>query len=899
MQESPQRFAQLLSDGIRRARIVQNKSIQVLQDELGYALGREGGSAVEHWRKGHLPPRLADIEELARRLVHQGRLDGDWLQAFLESAAHPAPAALLAELTGSPATPPAASPSPPTHLPTPTGDPSSTGAAHMPAAHLPDPAPLPPHSVMPLSRNPLFVGRTEDLLAVAQALNGGRAAAVNQIRSSAATGMGGIGKTQLACEFVHRYGQFFAGGVFWLSFENGEAIAGQVAACGGTGGLDLRPDFHTLPLVEQVRHVQAAWQDPIPRLLVFDNCEDPALFARWRPTTGGCALLVTSRRGEWEPALDLTVLTLDVLPRAQSIALLHSHCPTAAPDILDRIAQELGDLPLALHLAGSYLYRYRRAVFPAQYLAQLEARAALAHPSLAGTGISPTGHAQHVADTFALSYARLDPTQPADELAQRLLHHMAHFAPGEPIWYATLVRTLELDPDDPNHALDAEAAFSRLIELGLIQVEGHTGMRIHRLVAAFAQEANRAQAHDAQRAVENTVYAALRQANAEGQPRTLLPGRVHMQSVIARAAQTDPVWGAQLCMAMGRHLALTGDYNGARHYYAQALTIRQTELGATHPDTAASHTDLGYILRDLGDMSGAQLHLETALAVRLAVLGEDHIDTADTLSELGTIYSMRGKSQDAAATFRRALAICARLPESDRPIAAEIANNLGICLIDNLEEPQQAEPYFQMALAVRRQKLGETHPYTALSYHNMGYLLEKLGKIEESAQMYRQALTIRQSVLGEKHPSTTHTQIMLGAILHQGGDTATAVELLNAALATSRDILGETHLITAACYSSLGRLHLDQAAAHAAVACYQAALAARTQIYAEENLSIARTRHELGLALHAMGEHAAAQAEFAQAAAIRARLLGSTHPTTQASAQYAERITNHLLSPKT
>ncbi len=81
----------------------------------------------------------------------------------------------------------------------------------------PPPAPLPPCSRMPFRANPLFVGRQIDLQTLAQVLKGEHStAAIGQ--TAAATGLGGIGKTQLASEFAHCYGRYFAGGVFWLSF---------------------------------------------------------------------------------------------------------------------------------------------------------------------------------------------------------------------------------------------------------------------------------------------------------------------------------------------------------------------------------------------------------------------------------------------------------------------------------------------------------------------------------------------------------------------------------------------------------------------------------------------------------------------------------------------------------
>ena len=115
------------------------------------------------------------------------------------------------------------------HLPT-------TGGALSPAE------PLPPGSRMPFSRNPLFVGRVDDLRVIATALKVAQTAAIGSVEIAAASGLGGIGKTQLAIEFVHRYGRYFAGGVFWLSFADANAVPSEIAACGAAGHLALHPN---------------------------------------------------------------------------------------------------------------------------------------------------------------------------------------------------------------------------------------------------------------------------------------------------------------------------------------------------------------------------------------------------------------------------------------------------------------------------------------------------------------------------------------------------------------------------------------------------------------------------------------------------------------------------------
>jgi AAA ATPase domain len=55
--------------------------------------------------------------------------------------------------------------------------------------------------------NPLFVGRDEELRMLARHLSESRGNPVVVV-----TGLAGMGKTQLAIEFAHRYGRYFAGG---------------------------------------------------------------------------------------------------------------------------------------------------------------------------------------------------------------------------------------------------------------------------------------------------------------------------------------------------------------------------------------------------------------------------------------------------------------------------------------------------------------------------------------------------------------------------------------------------------------------------------------------------------------------------------------------------------------
>lgn len=870
MARSDDKFAQLLTEGVYQISFREIKTIQAVQDELGYALEKKGGASIEYWRKGHVPAKLSDVEILAHEIVKRGRLKRDWLEKFLHSAGHPAAALLCDELF-----PPLSEPTPLDKKPEP-----ELRLDALPLIRIPDPAPLPLGSLMPLSKNPLFVGREEDLRALASVLKAGGAAAIGQLETAAATGLGGIGKTQLASEFVHRYGQFFDGGVFWLSFAEAKSIPAEIAACGGAGAMELRSDFGSRPLNEQVRLVQAAWQRPLPRLLVFDNCEDPELLARWRPPSGGCRVLVTSRRCDWEIALGVQTLALGVLSRPESLALLVQHCHEANGAILDAIAEELGDLPLALHLAGSYLHRYRRVVTPAAYLAQLQDPKLLHHPSLRSGGISPTGHVQHVGRTFALSYDRLDPKDKTDALALSLLVRMAHFAPGEPIWYELLVKTLGLGPDQPASAIKADQAFARLIELGLIETEQDKILRMHRLVAAFVRDVAQEEVEATQKEVEAVVFEETAQVNQAGFPLPLLAWQSHLRAVVDVAQTREDEGAARLCTELGQHLWQIGDYDGAQPYYEKALQIREELLGKEHLDTAQSLNNLGYLLYSQGKLAEARPLIEEALSIRERLLGEEHIDITDSLNYLGQWYYTHGDFTTAKAVFERAVLISTKEVGEIHPRTAEYVNNLGM-IMKELGDLAGALSYLKRALAINEKIIGPEHVDTAMNLNNIALLLHENEQLAEAQTYYERALAVYRHVLGDEHPDTALALSNLGGLLRIRGQLAEAKPYLEQALDILEGAFSEAHLDTAYCLNHLGLLLQDQGKLDDAQLYLEKALAIRQKILKADHPLRALSLKNLGLLLVAQGNGKSGRHYLDQALTIYEKSFGPDHINTQ------------------
>jgi len=297
---------------------------------------------------------------------------------------------------------------------------------------------VPANSKLIFLPNDHFCGRVSELRILATLLK------ERDGKNVAITGIGGIGKTQLASHFVHCFGRYFEGGVFWLNFADENTARIEVAnSCAALRSELPLVDINTLSLDERVQLIRTRWQEPLPRLLIFDNCEEEALYKQYRPPTGGCRVLITSRRAIWTAELGVEVLHLGELSPDESIVFLRLYLPGTPDADLRAVADELGHLPLALQLASHYLKAYHLTTAARIYAEELRKEKPLQHASLQGKGstTSPTDHILHVEQTFAMSYRRLELTDPIDQLARILLKRAAYLAPGVPISYSLLFAT--------------------------------------------------------------------------------------------------------------------------------------------------------------------------------------------------------------------------------------------------------------------------------------------------------------------------------------------------------------------------------------------------------------------------------------------------------------------------
>jgi len=344
---------------------------------------------------------------------------------------------------------------------------------------------------LPFPYNEKFVGRDADLKNLHAALQEGASVGV---RPTMLSGMGGIGKTQLAVMYAYRFKEKYPGGIYWVNTAQDYLLKGMAKTAEKIG---LRPtndvpeSQHLTWLANEFAKHLSSHKDA---LVIFDNVEDPKVLrlpvASFVPTELKCHILFTTRRRD--PDLPFQSIDVRVLPDEIALELLLSS--NSRKLLIEKedsdpeksaarmICKDLGGLPLALALASAYLGEFPSVTMEG-YRQRLKEEGLRAVDESGADPLNlPTRHTEATNATLKSQWEALE-----NDSAKDVVFTTSVLGEAVQVSYSLLRLLLQLpDETKPGYPKPLEAALNELTNLWLVEELTDEGLRLHPLIRKFA-----------------------------------------------------------------------------------------------------------------------------------------------------------------------------------------------------------------------------------------------------------------------------------------------------------------------------------------------------------------------------------------------------------------------------
>lgn len=633
------------------------------------------------------------------------------------------------------------------------------------------------HFNVQLERNPRFSGRGRMLGEIRdRLLRGGPAGA-----RLALTGLPGIGKTQLALEYVYRFAASYDI-LWWISAERSDRVRivlsnlGERLKIASTGG----------NLEDQVKLVLDALSSATQRwLIVFDNANDPEAITDLLPSGPG-HVLVTSRNPQWSRRLDS--FEVDVFQRRESVELLARRVPGIPTEDAERLAKRLGDLPLAVEQAGGWISTTGMPV--SDYLRVLDAGLAKAMDE----GV-PAGYRQTITATVRVALHGLRKHNLA---AARLIELFSFLAPVL-ISYRLVnnkrliafLTTFDAKMHDP---LLHSTLVSEIGRYALARVDsGNGGLVVHRLTQEIIRS-ELSQTEERERREEvQAILAAVDRGDSPDDPKNwpayeLL--RPHLEPAGVLDSASPEV--RQLVIDMTRYLHQRGDYRSSTTLARTALARWTDRFGPDDSSTLMLRFQLAVALRAAGDEEEAYRINRDSHERLVRTVGARHPYTLMTAFSLAADLRVRGEYHEARERDEATAQAMREVLQPDHPQTLAAVNNLAVSLwlVGRFRE---AAEHFRESHQGRRKVLGPDHPFTLVSAVNYGGTIRELGDLRGSRNTLETAVEATRRVLGDDHPYTLRAAMDFVVTCRRLGEVDTVSALIADTIARYERILRRNH----------------------------------------------------------------------------------------------------------
>ncbi|MFE1874726.1 tetratricopeptide repeat protein [Streptomyces sp. NPDC059496] len=628
------------------------------------------------------------------------------------------------------------------------------------------------------------------------------------------TGMGGVGKTQLAADYAHTSWETGDLDVLvWITASTRTAIVTAYAQAGAElCGAD--PADH-----EQAARSFLAWLTPKARaqtcrwLIVLDDVADPAdLRGLWPPAGPDGRTLVTTRRreaaltGEDRRRIDVGLFTAAEAADYLT-ACLAAHGRQEPAGQLAALAFDLGHLPLALAQAAAYIVD--TGLVCAAYRDRLADRERKLAQLLPEAGALPDDQAAAVTAAWSLSVDRADQLRPAG-LAKPMLQLTAVLDPNgiphqvltsDPALAFLAARRTEPNADAPvpeppavtaEQATDSLGVLHRLSLIDHAPATPHQAVRVHQLVQRALRDPLASDEYDhVARTAADALIAAWPDVESDILLAQALRANTDALAHNAEAALCKPDIHSALFVT-GNSLGKMGQASAARDHFTHLTELALQRLGPHHPHTLTARNNLSAWVGYAGDAAEAVRLFAGLVSDYQRVLGPTH---PLTLTARNNLVHWRGQAGDAIGATAAAVEL---LPLSERvlgpnhPDTLTARNNLAAALGKDGDVAGAAAAFAEL-IPLREQVLGAAHPDTLTTRHSLAHWRGTAGDAAGAAAALTELLPLREQVLGPDHPDTLINRADIAVWQGRAGDAAGAAVAFAELLPDLVRVLGSDH----------------------------------------------------------------------------------------------------------
>ena len=325
--------------------------------------------------------------------------------------------------------------------------------------------------------------------------------------------------------------------------------------------------------------------------------------------------------------------------------------------------------------------------------------------------------------------------------------------------------------------------------------------------------------------------------------------------------------------------------------FRAALDVSNSVLGPHNMHTLRTRHGLARVLRNLGRYSEAEQETRAVLDDRTREHGDQHEYTLSTRHELARVLTDLGRYVEAEREYRCVFEARIALLGSDSLWTLSTQHGLARVLRE-LGHHEEAEREIRAVVEARIRKLGEEHPHTLASRNEVARVLLDMHRFGEAENEYRQLLRVQSSQRKSSRLRMLAVQQGFARLLHDTSRIDDAENELSAVLGARTRLLGPAHPHTLSTRHLLATVWLDQGRRSESVHELLAVLEARTQVLGPEHPHTLSTRLLLATVRLDQGHRSEAVDELRAVLELRIRILGPEHPETARTRSMVDDLTN-------